>query len=81
MSLNDDLFKIININEFKRIANIKLKNISIALTPRVEIISNETQQKTLIKQYHDDPITGGHTGRKRLIGKLKNIFGSTCQGT
>lgn len=74
LSLNDDIFKRVPIKEFKRVANLKLKSMTIALTPKILVISNNQEREKIIKTYHDNPITGGHTGKKRLIEKIRQNY-------
>ena len=71
LSLNDELFKYIKVNQFKEMATKFLKKLSIALTPMIVTIYDETEKNELLKIYHDDPILGGHPGSKRLLDKLR----------
>lgn len=70
LSLNDDLFKWIRIQDFKAIANKCIKHIEIALTPKVIYVQSKVDKDNIIKHYHDNPIFGGHPGVKRLKEKI-----------
>lgn len=66
MSLNDDIFKLVDQQEFKSLVNTVPANMCIALTPKVTLITCDEEKVKLVKRYHDDPITGGHSGIRRL---------------
>lgn len=68
---NDPIFNMCTINEFKEIGNRKMKNVSIILYEDPELVTNVEEKLRLIKQFHDDPVTGGHSGQKRLLKKLR----------
>lgn len=74
ISLNDNLFERIRIQDLKVIGNRVLKFIEIALTPRIQYITSAEEKLKIIKLYHDNPIYGGHPGIKRLIEKIKNKY-------
>lgn len=74
LSLGDELFKKIRINEFKEKGNALLKNINIALTPRLTIIKDEDEKLNILRKYHDDPVFGGHPGITRLTNKIRKYF-------
>lgn len=74
LSLNDDLFKKISIQECKAIANKNLKNIEIALTPKLTYVQSKVDKNKIIKYYHDNPIFGGHPGTKRLKEKILSKY-------
>lgn len=71
----DDLFfRIFNLNELKIKGEIILKNLQlIVVNPAVKINENEKKLE-LMKKYHDDPIFGGHMGRKKMYTKLRSLF-------
>lgn len=71
ISLNEKIFEKIAIQEFKEKCNKILKNVEIALTPKIIFVQNENDKKNIIKMHHDNPIFGGHPGFKRLKEKIK----------
>lgn len=72
---NDDLlFRYISLNEFKESCNKYLNSLFLIIVPKPRNIVNLNERKELIKKYHDDPIFGGHVGKKRLLAKLKMYF-------
>lgn len=74
LSLNDDLFSIVALQELKNNANTHLKNIQLQITPKITIITEEEEKCKLLQTFHDDPISGGHSGVRRLMGKLRQKF-------
>lgn len=72
--MNDVIFKICSIEEFKNISNKEHTNLTVTLTKLPEIIKEEEQKLQLLDFYHNDPLYGGHCGQKRLYAKLKAIF-------
>ena len=76
MSPNESIFQSLCIEKFKDLGNKHLKHLKVALLPKVKIIKNGNKDeiKNILKQYHDDPITGGHSGITRTIGKIKRYF-------
>ena len=60
--------------EFKFLGTKFLKEIDIALIPKLKIVINNEEKQKLLKKYHDDPILGGHCGRRRLYLKLKMYY-------
>lgn len=71
----DDLFfKRVNIEQFKEACIRKLKRLRISiLTPKIKV-TDKAKQEELLRMHHDDPIQGGHAGRKRLLAKLKSKY-------
>lgn len=74
ISLNDEIFKILTINKFKDILNECLTKLCVALTPKLIIITDTNEKNNLLKKYHDEPVTGGHAGTRRLTEKLKQKY-------
>lgn len=73
-STNDDIFQIYTINEFKECGEKTLKELSISLIAAVETIKNGQQKIELLERFHNDPIFGGHVGKKKLYEKLRSQF-------
>lgn len=71
---NDPIFNMCTINKFKDIGNTKMKNVSIILYEDPKLVTNNDEKLSLIKQFHDDPVTGGHNGQKKLLKKLRTRY-------
>lgn len=74
LSLNDEIFEIIKVSNFKNTADKYLKNLVIALTPKLIIVTADEQKKNLLEKFHDDPIFGGHPGITRMTSKLRSKY-------
>jgi len=76
MSPREKIFEKIFTSEFKNMGNKYLKNLKIALLPRVTIIDgkNQIEINKILKKFHDNPITGGHTGITRTLSKVKKYY-------
>lgn len=74
LSLNDKIFDIIDITEFKKVATKKLKKLIIALTPKLKYVKNDHERHAILKKFHDEPLFGGHTGIKRMLTKIKSRY-------
>lgn len=74
ISLNDELFDKMKISEFKLLGKRFFLKISIGLLPEVKFITDSDEKQELLKKYHNDPILGGHCGKRRLYLKLKMYF-------
>ena len=74
IQLNDIIFDKIPIEEFKNVGNKVLQKLKIVLTKPVQIVSNEDEKLAILKQYHDNPIEGGHSGQKRLYAKIRTKY-------
>lgn len=61
----------ISLNEFKEIGNKTLDKITIVISNKPREIENVNERLKLIKQFHNDPVVGGHVGKKRLLAKLQ----------
>lgn len=72
---NDELLQTYSMSEFKHRGN-QLTNlrIIIAQPPNHIDIADKQIQKELIKFFHDDPIYGGHVGKKRMYAKMKKAY-------
>jgi len=74
ISLNSHIFNYTSVENFKEKGNINLKDVSIAITPKIQVIHSRKEQLKLLRKYHEDPILGGHTGVTRLLSKLRRQF-------
>lgn len=73
MSTQNEIFTILPVELFKRIAIKTLKNVEILLhKPRRKIENSEDIQK-ILHDYHVTPI-GGHIGQTRLYKKLRDKY-------
>lgn len=69
--LNDKIFTIVNITQFKHACNAVLKNFKIILNEPQKTITEKTRLMTM---FHDHPIVGGHCGRNKLLAKLREKY-------
>lgn len=69
--INDELFKMCTINEFKKACEDYIKFVQISLIPTPEKITSEDQKQKIIEKFHNDPIYGGHYGQKKLYAKIR----------
>lgn len=74
LSLNDEIFGKIGINNFKIAAAKNLRKLMIALTPKIEFIKDEDKKHAILEKFHDNPLYGGHTGIKRMNNKIKSRY-------
>lgn len=72
--MNDNIFERISIREYKEKGNAFLKNLIIALTPKVTLVTNDQEKLKIIQKYHDDPVFGGHPGITRTTKKIQQKF-------
>jgi len=85
LSIKDEVFEHIDVNEFKNIYNklhnnkvsrqniIENKVLKIILFKPPKVIENQNEMKNLIKEYHATAL-GGHVGIKRCLNKLKQNY-------
>lgn len=71
---NDILLRKSGITLFKETGNKILKNLSIAITQTPQSVSNRHKQQDLLNLYHNNPVFGGHVGKKRLYYKLRQHY-------
>lgn len=71
---NDELFKHMKAEIFKEIGNSVLNNLQILITKPVKEITNENEKLAILKQFHDDPVHGGHCGQRRLYAKIRSRY-------
>jgi hypothetical protein len=74
IQINDELFKMISINDFKMIGNEFLTTLKITLSNKTKYIENEEDRLVIIKRLHEDPLEGGHCGHKRLYAKIRSHY-------
>lgn len=71
---NDILLRKSGIPLFKETGSKILNNVSIAITQTPQPVSNREKQQELINLYHNNPVFGGHVGKKRLYYKLRQHY-------
>lgn len=74
LSLEDNLLKMVHPLIFKETGNEILKNLKIVLTPILKRITSVSEKEQILKQYHNCPIQGGHTGITRMFAKIKQKY-------
>lgn len=67
----NELFEHININNFKDLGRKVIKDLIIIIRETPKIINNNDEKREIIKQFHENPIIGGHAGRNRLFFKIR----------
>lgn len=68
----DDIFFTICSLQYLKDHVIKLlRNIEIILTDPIEQVLERSEKEKLMTIYHDDPLLGGHCGRRKLYAKLR----------
>lgn len=72
--MNDTIFTVINLNEFKNTGNKVLKDLTIYLIPQTERITDENLKRQIIDRYHNDPLFGGHLGVKKMYSKIRSKY-------
>lgn len=76
MAPDEEIFKFVSINEFKRMGNKILRKLTVALLPKVTIIDAEDENKIkgILTTYHDNPAEGGHCGISRTLAKIRRHY-------
>lgn len=72
--VNDHLFTYVSLNDFKETGNKVLKTLKIMLITPPQKITNEQEKITILQQFHNDEITGGHCGQKRLYANIRSHY-------
>lgn len=72
--MNDTIFKVITINEFKNMGNEVLKKLTIHLISKAISINDKNEKKEIIDRYHNDPLYGGHLGIKKMYSKIRSKY-------
>lgn len=68
--MDDMLFNYCSINEFKNLGHLIENKMKIVLINKPRDISDHKARHALIEYFHNDPIHGGHTGKKRMNSKM-----------
>jgi hypothetical protein len=71
---NDTIFTKISIENFIKLANKTINNFTIIVNARAIYITDTKEKLEIIKNFHDNPLTGGHTGIKRTLSKIKSKY-------
>lgn len=76
LSRDDHLFTKygIGVNQFKDRGNNILRDITIAIVPATELITDRAIVQNILNEFHDHPLNGGHSGISRTIAKIKDRF-------
>lgn len=72
--LNEEIFKNVTVVQLKKIGLQKLKRLNIILCRMPIQIINESKQREIISQFHNNPLTGGHTGIRKTLMKVKSMY-------
>lgn len=71
---NNILFKYKSMQEFKETGNRILTNITIVIKDAPILIHDTNIKLAILKQNHEDPLLGGHSGRNKLFAKIRAKF-------
>lgn len=74
LRVDSEIFQWCTREEFKEKGENFLKSLNIILFEEPALITQKDEKEELIKKFHDDPLTGGHCGQKRLLKKLKFYY-------
>lgn len=69
----DPIFQIINVHKLNSLAT-KLTNINVFLFSSPQKLNNKENKneiENILRAYHNDPLTGGHSGYSRMLSKLR----------
>lgn len=72
--MNDKIFEMCSMSDFKKACNEILVDLKIILTKSPRQIDNEEEKLSILSTYHNDPLYGGHCGQKKLYAKIRNDF-------
>jgi hypothetical protein len=62
MAKENHMFRYISIPNFKKIIKTCMRYTIIYLFKKPTIVTDRDRQLSIVQQYHDDPILGGHSG-------------------
>lgn len=75
LSLNDNIFKYTRVEEFKETGIQMMKgDLTLVLTPRLTQLFHREDTERVIKENHDNPVTGGHPGIRRTLQKIQRRY-------
>lgn len=72
--LDDFMFTMCTVTDFKNICNEVLSELSIILIKRPILIRTEKEKFDLMSKFHNDALYGGHCGQKRLYARLRAAY-------
>lgn len=70
---NNYIFNKVTIPQFKEIGN-ELTKINIKIFKNKEKITNNEEKMKILNKYHDNKITGGHSGISRTYDKIRQFY-------
>lgn len=73
MATNEEIFKQINVDKIKQIANNTLKILQILLFERPKHITDPILISEILQKTHNNP-TGGHIEQNKMYKKLRKEF-------
>lgn len=74
LCMSSQIFKRFSASEFKSSAEEILQDIQIVLYFEPKIIFKDEEKRKLLKEFHNNPVLGGHCGQKRMLKKLKSSY-------
>lgn len=74
ISHDDEIFTLVDKQEFISLANGNLKNTTIRLMQPIERIDSAYKKLEIIAHFHNHELEGGHTGQRRLYAKIRSKY-------
>lgn len=74
LSPDDNIFKIISVNEFETLINTSSIDFKIILLQPIKEITSLTEQLSILTHYHNHPLEEGLTGFRRTYEKFKSPY-------
>lgn len=74
ISERDPLVRAVGSGNFMRTCNRCIRETKIVMTKDTEVITDKEKKKEIVKTYHDNPIFGGHPGKRRMTAKIAERF-------
>lgn len=72
--MNDPIFEVVSINEFKNVGNTLLENLTIHLVSPSMQIKDKNEKSEIFAKYHNDPLYGGHVGIKKMYSRIRSKY-------
>lgn len=74
ISMTESVFTLCTLENFKLVGNSELRELQIIIVKPPKTVTDESEKMALIKEFHDNPLFGGHTGHKKLYAKLRGRY-------
>lgn len=74
LPINDGIFKICTLTDFKMVCNNELNELKIILIKQPTFITDTNERFKILEKFHNDPLYGGHPGQKKLYAKIRQNY-------